>query len=69
MVPRSLSIMMYIEVRIRCSQPTSRGFSGSLPAFLQIVRKKAGNPPPNGYAPAGGDARDAALVRASVISR
>ena len=27
-----LSIMMYIEVRIRCSQPASRGYSGSLPA-------------------------------------
>jgi len=30
-----LSIMMYIEVRIRCSQPPSRGVSRSLPTFSE----------------------------------
>jgi hypothetical protein len=34
-----LSIMMYIEVRLRCSQPPSHGFSGSLRTFgKQCVR-------------------------------
>jgi hypothetical protein len=35
----------------------------------QIVRKEAGNPRRNGFAPAGGDSRDAVSVGACAISR
>ena len=35
------SIMMCIEVRIRCTQPPSRGFSGSLPTLARASARSA----------------------------
>ena len=42
------SIMMCVELRIRCSQPPSRGFSGSLATFAKSSRRSHGIASPIG---------------------